>query len=377
MRVMIAAGGTGGHIYPGITLAQTLREQGAEVLFVGTRRGLESDVVPRAGFELKLVSSRYIPRRVSVQVLLALGTAAKGTWEAAGLIRSYSPDVVVGTGGYVSGPVLLMAAALRYPTLIHEQNAFPGITNRMLARVVRRVAVGYEEAVAYFPKAKTTVTGNPIRPQILACTRAEGVRRLQLNPNRRTLLVTGGSQGARSINRALIAAAPLLHARSDLQVLHAAGKALYPEVRAELAARGVAEVAGRGWIEYGNIRVVPYIYAVPEALAAADLVVGRGGALSSAEITARGLPAILVPYPHSAEDHQVKNARVLEAHGAARVLLDSEATGETLGRLILELLDSPQTLAAMARASRRQGKPGAAKALAALTTELGRKSSAG
>lgn len=372
LRVMIAAGGTGGHIYPGITVGQVLQREGAEVVFVGTKQGLEADVVPRAGFALRTISSRSIPRKLSPEIAVSLSVAAKGAFEAAKHIRQFRPHVVVGTGGYVSGPVVLMAAAMRYPTLIHEQNAFPGVTNRLLSRVVDKVALGYVEGARYFPADKSVFTGNPVRPEILTCTRAQGVKALGLHPRRRTLVITAGSQGARSINRALLEAAPLFNARQDLQVIHAAGRALFAEVAAELANRGVRREGAAEQIIYGNIRVVPYIYAMPEALAAADLVVGRGGALSSAEFMVRGLPAILVPYPYAAENHQVHNARVLEARGAARVLLDHEVSGETLGKLVLELLDDAATMAAMARASRQAGKPGATQALVALIEELAR-----
>jgi UDP-N-acetylglucosamine--N-acetylmuramyl-(pentapeptide) pyrophosphoryl-undecaprenol N-acetylglucosamine transferase len=370
MRVLIAAGGTGGHIYPGITVAQVLRDQGAEVVFVGTKDGLEADVIPRAGFCLRAVRAHHIPRRVSWEVPMALVVAVRGTYQAMKVIRQFRPHVVMGTGGYVSGPVLLAATVLRYPTLIHEQNAFPGITNRMLARVVDEIAVGYAEAKTFFPAHKTVVTCNPVRPEISTCTREAGQRTFGLDPKRRTLLVTAGSQGARSVNRALLQAAPMLHARRDLQVLHAAGRALYPEVVEQLRSRGVEPDAGGEKISYGNMCIMPYIYAMPEALAAADLVVGRGGALSSAEFTIRGLPAILVPYPHAAENHQLHNAQVLEAHGAAKVLLDHEISGQTLGSLVTQLLDTPGHLQSMARASKRLGKPNATGELVALVKAL-------
>jgi UDP-N-acetylglucosamine--N-acetylmuramyl-(pentapeptide) pyrophosphoryl-undecaprenol N-acetylglucosamine transferase len=366
MRLLIAAGGTGGHIYPGISIAQVLAEQGAEVMFVGTKRGMESDVVPRAGFPIQTISARAIPRKVSLEVPKALLTAIKGTWEAGAVIRAFKPDVVLGTGGYVSGPALLMAATMRYPTVIHEQNAYPGITNRALARLVTQIAVGYPEAAAYFPKHKTAVTGNPVRPDIRNYPREEGYRVLHLDPCKRTLLLTGGSQGARSINQALLAATSSFHQHADLQVLHAAGKAHYGSMRAELAARGIQEDKERGELFYGNIRIVPYVYNIPAALAVADIVVGRGGALSSAEITVRGIPAILVPYPYSAEGHQIANARVLESHGAARVILDDQLNGETLYRNVMEILDNPTLLKRMRTASRRLGRPQATQELAQL-----------
>ncbi len=374
MRVLIAAGGTGGHIYPGITVAQVLRDKGAEIIFVGTKAGLEADVIPRAGFRLETIRAHHIPRKFSWKIPLALATAGLGTYRAMRIIRKFRPHVVMGTGGYVSGPVILAAAALRYPTLIHEQNAYPGVTNRLLAKIVDQIAVGYEEAKSFFPPEKTVVTGNPVRPEISACTREAGRRLFGLDPNKRTLLVTAGSQGARSVNRALLEAAPMLNARRDLQVLHAAGRALYPEIVETLRKQGVKVDEDGEMIRYGNIRIVPYIYSMPEALAAADLVVGRGGTLSSAEFTVRGLPAILVPYPYAAEDHQMHNAQVLEKHGAAKVIPDREINGEVLADLVIQLLDSPSRLQSMARASKRLGKPDATERLVALVTSLARQS---
>ncbi len=357
MRVLIAGGGTGGHIYPGITIAQELTVLGAEVLFIGTKKGLEAEIVPRYGFRFTTVSSRYIQRRLSPAIIVSLGSAARGVVDTAAAIRSFRPDVVVGMGGYVAGPVLLAAVLLRLPTLIHEQNAFPGVTNRILARFVTRIALGYEEAARLLPARKVIITGNPVRKEITRYSRSEGLREFGFSADRQVLLVAPGSQGARRINQAMLAAAPVFHARANLQILHATGRGQFAEISAEMVRRGGRLVGEGQSCRWGNYLVMPYIHTMPHAYAAADLLVGRGGALSAAEITVRGLPALLVPYPHAAEDHQLYNARVLEAHGAARILLDQDVTGESLSRAALGLLDAPATLAAMRVASKSLGKP--------------------
>jgi UDP-N-acetylglucosamine--N-acetylmuramyl-(pentapeptide) pyrophosphoryl-undecaprenol N-acetylglucosamine transferase len=370
MRVLIAGGGTGGHIYPGIVVAQHLQAKGAKVLFVGTKKGMEADIIPRYGFDFTTISSRYIPRRISPAVFVALASAGRGFLEAAAIVRDFHPDVVVGMGGYVAGPMVLMAAFKRVPTLIHEQNAYPGVTNKILARFVSKVALGYREAARYLPAHKVVVTGNPVRPEITKYTREEGRRYFGFANNKKVLLVAPGSQGARQINQAMLDAAEVFHLRQDLQVLHATGKRQFDDVKEEITRRGGRFDKKEQCCYYGNYKVVPYIYDMPQAYAAADLLVGRGGALSSAEITLRGLPALLVPYPHSAENHQLFNARVLEANGAAWVLLDKDVNGNSLSRAVLQLLDAPATLAAMQKASHRLGKPEAADDVLRLICEL-------
>ena len=330
MKVLIAGGGTGGHIYPAVTIGKALLEKGAELLFVGTHRGLEKDIVPREGFDIEFISVDYFPRRLSWRLVRSMFTAGKGVREAISLVRRFAPDACVGTGGYVSGPVVLAAALLGVPTIIQEQNALPGLTNRILVHVVDKVALGYEAAMGGFRRRdKLVVTGNPIRPEIVAMSRREGAARLGLDPRRRLVLVTGASQGARSINRAVIEAFSQLRGL-DAQILVAVGASGYEAFLAEISrhepnGRPVLDGQGR---RFGNVTVVPYLYDMPAALAAADLVVGRAGALSIAEFTARGLPVILIPYPHAAENHQEKNAKVLEEAGAARVIRDSELNGE-------------------------------------------------
>lgn len=367
VRVLIAAGGTGGHIYPGLTIAEELKRRfcQVEIVFVGTEYGLEKDIIPRAGYPLELISVQYFRRALSLESIKTGIVALRGLRQSFALIREFEPDIVVGTGGYVAGPLLLAAALRKVPTLIQEQNALPGVTNRILGRFAQCIALGYQEASRYFPQNRVIVTGNPIRREITSIKRAEALERLQLDPARRTIIVFGGSQGGLSINRAMRELAPRFNQLDSLQVIHQTGKRSYEDMAKEVLGRTGVSVSNQlpEMAVDGCIRMVPYIYDMPAALAAADLVVGRAGALSLAEITARGLPAILIPFPYAAENHQEKNARVLERAGAARVLLDADVNADSLGDLILSLLDNPRQLKSMAVASRSLGRVDATRAI--------------
>lgn len=366
MKIIITGGGTGGHIYPGITLATTLKSMDPthEILFVGTEHGLEADVVPRAGFELRKLKLSGIPRRISPQMFIAMIRAGKGMLETIHVLRQFRPDVVVGTGGYVCGPVVLTAALMGIPTLIQEQNAFPGITNKILGRFVKRVCLGYEEASRYFPRYKVKVTGNPIRPEIGSVPRSEAAARLGVSANKVTMLVFGASQGARSINKALLESLPKLLTKTDLQVLWLTGRKDYDTLIGELKSLNLGNMQEA-------LHVWPYLYNMPDAFAVSDWVVGRAGATSLAEITCQGLPAILVPYPYATGDHQTWNARVLATAGAGWSIPDKEFSGERLLELVEKLFNSPDMRRSMGMESRALGKPMAAHDLAQETISLG------
>jgi len=375
VRVVIAAGGTGGHIYPGLTIANEIqaRYPSCEIVFIGTHYGLEKDIIPRAGYSLELIQVQYFRRALSLDLLKTGVIALKGLRQSFGIVGDLRPDVVVGTGGYVAGPVLLAAAMRRVPTFIQEQNALPGITNRLLGRFMQGIALGYAEAARYFPKdGRVMVTGNPIRSEITAITKADARKRLQLHPDYRTVVVFGGSQGGLSINRAMGELGPRLNREPQLQVIHQTGMKSYADLAWGVLGKDPGRERGEPppMVKDGCVRIVPYIYDMPAALAAADLVVGRAGALSIAEITARGLPAILIPFPYAAENHQEKNARVLEQAGAARVLLDEQVAGESLGDLMLGLLGNRDLLAKMATASKSLGKPNATSMIVDRIAEL-------
>jgi UDP-N-acetylglucosamine--N-acetylmuramyl-(pentapeptide) pyrophosphoryl-undecaprenol N-acetylglucosamine transferase len=356
MRAAIACGGTGGHIYPALAVADALRarDPSADVLFVGAG-GLESRIIPQAGWAFRRVAARQLSRRLSWRVPWALAVTIAGTLQAAGHLRAFRPSVVLSAGGYAAAPVGAAAVLLRVPLVLQEQNLHPGVTHRLLRRFARAVSIPHQYAARFF-EGKGVVTGVPIdRVRVLNGVRERGLRRFGLDPGRMTILVLGGSQGARSINEAMVDAAPRLTDPDRIQVLHQTGTAHEAWVRERVGRLGRPAYVGVGYIE-----------DVADAYACADLVVCRAGASTLAEVTARGLPSILVPYPHAAEGHQDVNARLHEQAGAAFLLPDRELSGERVAALIDHLRGDPAALQAMAAASRGLGRPDAAAQVAAL-----------
>ncbi|MBC7911707.1 MAG: undecaprenyldiphospho-muramoylpentapeptide beta-N-acetylglucosaminyltransferase [Pyrinomonadaceae bacterium] len=357
MRVLIAAGGTGGHIYPGIAVAKEIlrRDAESEVRFVGTARGLEKRLVPEAGFELSLIESAGLKNVGLAGKLRGLWLLPKSFLAARSLIKEFRPDVVVGAGGYVSGPVLLMAALMRVPTLVMDSNALPGFTNRVLARFVDKAAVTFEEALSYF-RGKGVVTGNPVRREFF------DIPAKSRDATRFCLLVFGGSQGARGINLAMVAALPHLEAhRHVLSVMHQTGELDFETVRA-----GYEKA---GWT---NADVRPYISDMVSEFGRADLIISRAGATTCAEVAAAGKAAMMIPLPTAADDHQRKNAEALEAAGAARMILQKDLTGELLAQEIAALLKEPSRVTRMEEASRKLARGDAAAATVDLIEKVRR-----
>jgi UDP-N-acetylglucosamine--N-acetylmuramyl-(pentapeptide) pyrophosphoryl-undecaprenol N-acetylglucosamine transferase len=359
MRVLIAAGGTGGHIYPGIAVAQEImrRDANSKVQFVGTARGLETRLVPQAGFELTLIESAGL-KNVSLGARMkGLVILPKSFVSTRKLLRQFQPDVVVGAGGYVSGPVVLTAALTNRPTLVMESNALPGWTNRMLARFVDRAAVSFEQALPYF-RGKAKVTGNPVRREFFE------IPPKRREPGKFSLLVFGGSQGARAINEAMVAALPKLkQIPGELRIKHQTGAADFEKVKAAYAA---AE-----WGEGADVR--SYIDNMMADFAEADLVLCRAGATTTAELIAAGKASIMVPFPHAADDHQRKNAEALQSAGASRMILQHELSGERLATEIGRLVQSPQEIDRMEKSSRKLAHGDAAAAAVDMIEELGHK----
>jgi UDP-N-acetylglucosamine--N-acetylmuramyl-(pentapeptide) pyrophosphoryl-undecaprenol N-acetylglucosamine transferase len=356
MRVLIAAGGTGGHIYPGIAVAKEVmrRDASSEVRFVGTARGLETRLVPQAGFELSLIESAGLKNVGFVARVRGVLVLPRSFFAARRLIREFRPDIVVGAGGYVSGPVLLTAALMRIPTLVMESNALPGFTNRRLARFVDKAAVTFDAALPYFP-GKGVVTGNPVRREFF------DIPPKPRDATRFSLLVFGGSQGARAINDAMVAALPHLEAeRGVLNVTHQTGEADFEKVNA-----GYMDA---GWGEQADVR--RYIDNMVESFSHTDLIICRAGATTSAELVAAGKAAIMIPFPQAADDHQRKNAEALQAGGAARMILQQELTGERLAAEIAALVKAPDELTRMEEASRKLARGDAAATTVDLIEEL-------
>jgi UDP-N-acetylglucosamine--N-acetylmuramyl-(pentapeptide) pyrophosphoryl-undecaprenol N-acetylglucosamine transferase len=344
MRVLIAAGGTGGHIYPGIAVANEImrRDSASVVRFVGTARGLENRLVPQAGFELSLIESAGLVNMGLLQRLRGLLILPKGFLGARRLLKSFRPDVVVGAGGYVSGPVLLVAALMGLPTVVMESNAVPGFTNRRLARFVDAAAVSFAAALPYF-HGKGVVTGNPVRREFF------DIEPKLRDPNRVSLLLFGGSQGSRAINNAMVAALPYLEKyRERLLVTHQTGTADFARVRDAYVTAG--------WEKQVTVR--EYIDDMFAAFAANDLILSRSGATTSFELMAAGKPAIMIPLPGQLE--QQRNAEALRDAGGARMILQNDLTGERLAQEIIRLMEAPEEINRMELASRKLARRDAA-----------------
>ncbi|WP_027339302.1 undecaprenyldiphospho-muramoylpentapeptide beta-N-acetylglucosaminyltransferase [Halonatronum saccharophilum] len=366
MKVLISGGGTGGHIYPGLAIAKAIEEryEGAEILFVGTEIGLESDIIPKSGYKLKTIKVSGLPRKVSFKLVKSVLESGLGFIQAKRIIKSFKPNIVIGTGGYVCGPVVLAASLKKVPTLIHEQNVYPGITNKLLARFVDKVALSNIDAKKYFcSPQKVELTGNPIRGEILTKDKAESYKDLNLDKDRKVILAFGGSRGAKSINESLLYLYPQIR-NSNLQLLHITGKEGFDEVKDKALELGI------NIEDQGNIKVKPYLYKMSAALKVADLVISRAGATALAEITACGIPSILIPYPYAAENHQEHNARSLEKKGAAKVILDKDLTGEGLSSIVNMILEDEKKLLQMSKTSKDLGQPHAIDNLIALVEEL-------
>ena len=348
MRVLIAAGGTGGHIYPGIAVAQEImrRDASSKVRFVGTARGLESRLVPQAGFELSLIESSGLKNVSLMARMRGVLVLPRSFTAAMSLIREFKPDVVVGAGGYVSGPVVMMAALMRRPTLVMDSNALPGWTNRRLARFVDRAAVSFDQALPFF-RGKGVVTGNPVRREFFE------IPPKPRDPSKFSVLVFGGSQGARAINDSMIAALP--HLKSSpvcLRIKHQTGPADFDKVK--------AAYESIGWTDDAEVR--SYIDNMVDDFAQADLIVCRAGATTTAELIAAGKAAVMIPFPLAADDHQRKNAEALESSGAAKMILQKDLSGDRIANEIIELAQHPDRVTKMEAAIRKLQRGDAAAA---------------
>jgi UDP-N-acetylglucosamine--N-acetylmuramyl-(pentapeptide) pyrophosphoryl-undecaprenol N-acetylglucosamine transferase len=368
-RVVIAGGGTAGHVFPGLAVARALRERGHAVSFIGTDRGLEARLVPQAGFSFHAVPAQPFPRELSI-------AAARAPFVAMAAVRACRPIVrearaVVGMGGYVSVSAGLAARREHVPLVLHEQNAVAGLANRALGRVAHAVALAFSDAQRFFPpRVRTEVTGNPVRDDILRvpadreALAKEGREAFELEEGRRTVVMFGGSQGALHLDQAALGAIRLVSGRSDLQFVVIAGPAHLDAIRAGLD--GVSDVGATGLL----IRPFGYVDRMDLAYACADLVVSRAGATTIAELTVCGLPAVLIPYPHATGRHQEATARAVQQAGGASILLDADLSAASLANRVVSLVDRPERLASMAERSASFGRPDAAERLADLVEEI-------
>ncbi|MBS4172427.1 undecaprenyldiphospho-muramoylpentapeptide beta-N-acetylglucosaminyltransferase [Bacillus sp. FJAT-49736] len=354
MKVIISGGGTGGHIYPALALIRTIKKEhpNTEFLYIGTQKGLESSIVTRENIPFKSIHITGFKRSLSLENFKTIFRFLKGVRECKKVIKSFKPDVVIGTGGYVCGPVVYAAAKQKIPTIIHEQNSVPGLTNKFLSRYVNKVAICFESSGEFFPKEKVVLTGNPRASEVIGEKNTEVLKNFQLQTDKPTVLIFGGSRGARPINEAVIRNLAQFSQKS-YQVLYVTGDVHFNEVEKEVSLIGSSK----------NISIVPFIHNMPEVLRAVDLVVSRAGATTLAELTALGIPSILIPSPYVTNNHQEKNARALTESGAATLVLESELTGPKLLQAIDEILLDTNNMMKMKDAAKKLGIPDASNRL--------------
>ena len=353
MRVIIAGGGTGGHVYPGIAVAKEIlrRIPPAEVVFVGTEKGLESKVIPQEGFRLEKITSSGIKGIRGLRRLESLLKIPLGLWQSYQIISQFKPRLVIGVGGYSSGPPVLVAALLRIPILLQEQNATPGLTNRLLAHFAGRVAIAFPESRNFFGN-KAVLTGNPVRHEFCQAKN-------NTSDDRLVVVFVGGSQGARAINQAAIQSLRFLEPHfARLLFIHQTGESDYDEVSMAYAKVALAH----------DVR--PFFYDMPIQYVRADLLVSRAGATTLAEITLAGKASILIPFPYATDNHQQKNAESLANAGAAEMILQKDLSGELLANRIQFYLDQRDALEQMAEKSLRFGKPDATEKIVDLAEQL-------
>ncbi|WP_042271541.1 undecaprenyldiphospho-muramoylpentapeptide beta-N-acetylglucosaminyltransferase [[Clostridium] dakarense] len=351
MKVLLSGGGTGGHVYPAIAIANRIREEhpDAEILFVGTAKGIESEIVPKYGYELKTVTVQGFKRKIDLDNVKRVFKLFKGLEQSRSVVKKFKPDIVIGTGGYVSGPVLFNASMKKIPTIIHEQNSFPGVTNKILAKMVTTVLTSFEDSHQRFPEGtreKLVLTGNPVRKEILVARKNVARRNLGITEDKKMVLCYGGSGGSEEINDAMRLVIENM-VKDDVAFIFATGKYYYEEF-----SKSVSDINLKPYQ-----RIVPYLEDMANALAASDLVIGSAGAISLAEITALGKPSIIIPKAYTAENHQEYNAKSIEKQGAGIAILEKNLTPQSLNEAVFKLLGDKEALIDMENASRAIGKP--------------------
>ncbi|MBI5188038.1 MAG: undecaprenyldiphospho-muramoylpentapeptide beta-N-acetylglucosaminyltransferase [Nitrospirae bacterium] len=348
MRVIIAGGGTGGHLFPGLAIAEEFkrRDERTEVIFVGTEHGIEARVIPREGYPIRFLRAEGIVGVSVIKKVRAIVRIFLSVIDSYRILRAVKPAIVIGVGGYASGVFVFIAYLMSIPTMIHEQNSVPGLANKILGKFVRAICTTYQESLSFFPRARSFLTGNPVRMQILKGSRDSAYRLFSLDRDLFTVFVFGGSLGASSINRAIVDALNYLYdLRGKIQFLHQTGEKDYKNIREAYRRRGFKGM------------VASFIYQMAEAYAVADIVISRAGATALSELTAIGKPAILIPYPYAAGQHQELNAGKLVEMGAAKMILDSELKGESLASHIRELYMNKTLREEMQKQSRSLGRP--------------------
>lgn len=346
MRVIVAAAGTAGHINPGLAIANKIKEKEpkSEIIFIGTTRGLENDLVPRAGYELKTIEAYGLSKQISIENFKKIYATLKATKKARDIIQEFKPDIIIGAGGYICGPVVWAAQKEKVPIVLHESNAFPGKAVKMLAKKADTVLISFEEARARIKKAKNIVfTGTPVKIEKKQYTQEEIKKILKnggLKENIPTILIFGGSQGAQKINEAVIGIIEN-KLNKEYQIIWATGPKQYELIKQELAQKDI-DIKN---IE--NAKILPYIYNMEEVMNISNIIVARSGAMTITEISNLGKPSILVPLPNVSQDHQLYNAKVLENVGAAKIILNNELTNDNLNTEIENIIKNPELMKKM------------------------------
>ena len=351
MKVLLAGGGTGGHVYPAIAIANKIKEHNpdCEILFVGTKNGIESEIVPKAGFELKTVTVQGFKRKIDLDNIKRVFKLCKGLEQSRRIVKKYKPDIVIGTGGYVSGPVLFNAAMNKRVTIVHEQNSFPGVTNKILSKVATKVLTSFEDSHKRFPEAsqdKLVLTGNPVRKEILNSRKFIARKNLGISEDKKMVLCSGGSGGSEEINDAMRLVIENM-VKEDVAFIFATGKVYYDEF-----IETIKDIELKPYQ-----RVMPYLDNMADGLAASDIVIGSAGAISLAEITALGKPSIIIPKAYTAENHQEYNAKSIESQGAGIAILEKDLTPQSLNEAVFKLLGDKELLIDMANNAKKIGKP--------------------
>lgn len=361
MRIVVSGGGTGGHIYPALALIREIKKKdtNVEFLYIGTEKGLESKIVPRENIAFKSIHITGFKRKLSFENVKTVMRFVKGVSDSKKLLKDFNADVVIGTGGYVCGPVVYAAAKLGIPTIIHEQNSVPGLTNKFLSRYVDRIGICFEEAKESFPSEKVVMTGNPRASEVLGQDGKQGRLSVGLKLDQPAVLIFGGSRGAKPLNEAVLKSLTEMGSK-PYQVLYITGDVHYDEVQREVELIGNPE----------NVIIKPFIHNMPEVLAGIDLTVARAGATTLAELTSLGIPSILIPSPYVTDNHQEKNARALSNHQAAELLLEKDLTGPKLIEKIDGILTNQETLQEMKIAAKKLGVPDAADRMYKVIKEL-------
>lgn len=353
MRLMVSGGGTGGHIYPALALIKQVKENepNSEILYIGTQKGLESKIVPNSGIDFKTINIQGFKRSLSLENFKTIGLFLSSVVKARKMIKEFKPDVVLGTGGYVSGAVVFAASLMGIPTVIHEQNSVVGVTNKFLSKFVKKIAISFQDAASQFPSQKVVLTGNPRATEVVNI-KPESLGQFGLDSTVPTVLIFGGSRGAEKINRVTVDSLEEL-VKKPYQTLFVTGRVHFDQIAKEIDVEKLKS----------KVAILPYISNMPEILANISVIVGRAGATSLAEITALGIPSILIPSPYVTNDHQTKNAKSLVEDHAAELITENQLTSEKLMRSLDQLMLDETARKEMANNAKQLGQPDAAENL--------------